>query len=69
MFVASEFCGTSIPSQGPSAARVQALVDEARPKLPKGSQIVVRGQVFAAALANYRSPPPCAGDRFSSSLD
>ena len=27
------------------ASRVQTLVDEARPKLPKGSQIVVRGQV------------------------
>ena len=27
------------------ASRVQALVDEARPKLPRGSQIVLRGQV------------------------
>ena len=27
------------------ASRVQALVDEVRPKLPKGSQVVLRGQV------------------------
>jgi multidrug efflux pump subunit AcrB len=27
------------------AARVQALVDEVRPKLPRGSQVVLRGQV------------------------